>query len=380
MPETLCYLNNAATSFPKPDSVCRAIMETLKGGVSSPGRGEPRLSMRAERILFEARERIARFVRNPRSENIIFTKNATESINIALKGLLKSGDHVLVSSMEHNALMRPLEKLAHQGIRYTKVPCDSKGFLDPSDLAKAIGLHTRLIALTHASNVTGTILPIREVGEIARERGILFLVDAAQSAGVLDIDVERDRIDLLACTGHKGLLGPQGTGFLSIREGMVLEPLVEGGTGSLSDSLRQPDALPDRLESGTQNIPGVAGLSAGVAFIEEEGLGKIMERERVLTQRLLDGLSALDTVEIFGPRDTEKQTAVVSFRVAGRDPGEIGDILDREYGIVTRVGLHCAPLAHQTIGTYPEGTVRVSPGYFTKDSEIDYFLDCLKKI
>ncbi len=380
MPESLCYLDNAATSFPKPESIHEAVLETLKGIGANPGRGGHQLSLKAERVLFETREKIAGLFNVPDSKNVVFSKNATESINLALKGLLKPGDHVLVSGMEHNAVMRPLEGLSEKNVSYTCVPCDPQGFLDPKELVEAIRPETRLIALTHASNITGTILPIQEVGQMAKKHNIHFLVDAAQSAGVLEIDMGKDGIDLLACTGHKGLLGPQGVGFLVIREGVELKPLIEGGTGGLSDSIKQPACLPDRLESGTQNTPGIAGLSAGIAFIKKEGLDHIRAKEKALTQRLIDGLSEVDDVEIFGPRNVEKQTAVISFRVARRDSGEIGDILDREFGVVTRVGLHCSPLAHKTIGTYPEGTIRVSPGFFTKEPEIDYFLNSLKEI
>lgn len=380
MSDRLCYLDNAATSYPKPVEVRKAMLETLENVGANPGRGGHRMSLMAQRILFGARERIAGFFNILHSKNIVFSKNATESINLAMKGVLRPGDHVLVSGMEHNAVMRPLEKLSQGGIIYSIVPCDRQGFLAPKDLEKAILPSTKLIVLTHASNVTGTILPIPEVGKIARKRNILFLVDAAQTAGAVKIDMEEMNIDLLACTGHKGLLGPQGTGFLAIREGVELDTLVEGGTGSRSESSEQPDFLPDKFESGTQNTPGVSGLEAGIAFIEKEGLDKIREREKALTRKLLEGLSSMKGVEIFGPLDQEKQTAVVSFRVSGKDPGETAEILDSEYGIITRVGLHCCPLAHKTIGTYPEGTIRVSPGFFTTDAEIDYFLRSVGKI
>jgi len=380
MSDRLCYLDNAATSFPKPETVPRAVFEILRGLGANPGRGGHQLSLRAERILFGAREEIALFFNCPNSRNIVFTKNATESINLALKGLLHPGDHVVVSGMEHNAVMRPLEKLAQRGIRYTVAPVDSRGFLGPEAVVKAVRPDTALIAMTHASNITGTILPIREVGRIAEKRNIPFLVDATQTAGVLKIDMQADCIDLLACTGHKGLLGPQGTGFLAIREGTPLETLMEGGTGSLSDSLQQPELLPDRFESGTQNTPGIGGLRAGLAFIRETGLTRIRERERSLTGKLLDSLSQVGGIDLVGPCDPDKQTAVISFRVSGRDPGEIGDCLDTKFGIITRVGLHCAPLAHRSLGTYPEGTVRVSPGFFTRDAEIDYFLHSLKEV
>ncbi|MBI5185923.1 MAG: aminotransferase class V-fold PLP-dependent enzyme [Nitrospinae bacterium] len=380
MSERVCYLDNAATTYPKPPGVSKAMLETMKNIGASPGRGGHRMSLMAGKVLFGTRERIAGFFNVPDSRNVVFTKNATESINIALKGTLRPGDHVLASGVEHNAVMRPLEKLSRGGVPYTIVPCGRQGFLSPDDLEKAILPSTRLIVLTHASNVTGTILPVLEVGKIARSRNIIFLVDAAQTAGALRIDMEEMNIDLLACTGHKGLMGPQGTGFLAIREGIKLDTLVEGGTGSRSESIEQPDLLPDKFESGTQNTPGVSGLEAGIAFIENEGLDKIREREKALTRKLLEGLSGVKGVEIFGPLDPEKQTAVVSFRVSGKDPGETAEILDSKYGIITRVGLHCCPLAHKTIGTYPEGTIRVSPGFFTTDSEIDYFLRSVGKI
>ncbi len=375
----LCYLDNAATSFPKPETVYAAVLDSLQS-IGNPGRGGHFLSLKADRVLFDARERVSRFFNVPQSKNVVFSKNATESVNLALKGLLQPGDHVVASGVEHNAVMRPLESLKKRGITYTNVACSPQGFLDPADLAKAIRPNTRLVALTHAFNVTGTILPIREIGQITRDRNITFLVDAAQTAGVLEIHMERDGIDLLACTGHKGLLGPQGIGFLCIGEGIHLEPLIEGGTGSRSDSISQPHCLPDCFESGTQNTPGIAGLSAGIAFIEKEGLQRIREKEKALTQRMLQGLMEMDGVEIFGPCDADKQTAVVSFRIEGMDPGETGDLLEQEFGVITRVGLHCSPLGHKTLGTYPTGTLRASPGFFTKESEIDYFLDSLRDI
>ena len=377
------YLDNAATSFPKPESVYKAVSDTLRKYGSSPGRGGHKMSIQTERLIFETREKIASFFNIPNSSNVIFTFNVTMGINLALKGFLKAGDHVLTSSMEHNAVMRPLKRLENPplgGISKTVVKCSNEGFLNPKDIEKEIMPNTKLIVITHASNVTGTILPIREVGEIAREKGIAFFVDAAQSAGLLPIDVQRDNIDMLGCTGHKSLFGPQGTGFLYIKDGFDVKPLIEGGTGSNSESDEMPDFIPDKYQAGTLNTPGIAGLGAGIEFIQNEGLKKIRDKELHLTSEIMKGLKDIKGVKLYGSLNPLDRVAVVSFNIEGKDPADVGNILNEKYDIMSRVGLHCAPNAHRTIGTFPEGTVRVSVGYFNTEGDIDKLIKAVKGI
>ncbi|MBI4377719.1 MAG: aminotransferase class V-fold PLP-dependent enzyme [Nitrospinae bacterium] len=374
------YLDNAATSFPKPEVVYRAVNDTLQKYGSSPGRGGHKMSMQTDRIIFETRERIAAFFNIPLSSNVIFTFNVTMGINLALKGFLKSGDHVITSSMEHNAVMRPLRRLEKDGISKTVVRCSADGFLNPQDIEKEIQPNTKLIVIIHASNVVGTILPIRDVGEIARRKGIVFLVDAAQSAGLIPIDVQHDNIDLLACTGHKSLFGPQGTGFLYIREGRDLKPLIEGGTGSNSESDEMPSFMPDKFQAGTLNTPGIAGLGAGIEFIENEGLKKIRDKELSLVTRIVDGLKEIKGVKLYGPSNPVDRVSVVSFNIEGKDPAEVGNILNERYDMMSRVGLHCSPNAHKTIGTFPGGTVRVSVGYFNTQDDIDKLIEAIRDI
>ena len=374
------YFDNAATSYPKPPSVYEAINFTLQHVGANPGRGEHSLSQSANRIIFEARETIAEFFNIPNSRNIVFTSNGTEAINLALKGFLKPGDHGIISSMEHNSVVRPLNSLKNDGVNVTIVQCDKEGKLNPDYVFKEIKKNTRLIVLTHASNVTGTILPVEEIGEIAAKKGIPLLVDAAQTAGTIPIDVLRNNISLLACPGHKSLLGPQGTGFLYICEGFNLKPLIEGGTGSNSELSEQPDFLPDRFQSGTLNTPGIAGLKAGIEFINKKSIQTIKEHEDMLSKTFINKLKEINRVRIYGPLSIKEKTAVVSFNIKGKDSADIATALDEKYQIMVRVGLHCSPHAHKTIGTFPDGTIRVSFSIFNTVHEIDYFIDSLKVI
>ncbi len=374
------YFDNAATSYPKPPSVYEAINFTLQHVGANPGRGEHSLSQSANRIIFEARETIAEFFNIPNSRNIVFTSNGTEAINLALKGFLKPGDHGIISSMEHNSVVRPLNSLKKNGVNVTIVQCDKEGKLNPDYVFKEIKENTRLIVLTHASNVTGTILPVEEIGEIAAKKGIPLLVDAAQTAGTIPIDVVRNSISLLACPGHKSLLGPQGTGFLYICEGFNLKPLIEGGTGSNSELSEQPDFLPDRFQSGTLNTPGIAGLKAGIEFINKKSIQTIKEHEDMLSNTFINKLKEINRVRIYSPLSIKEKTAVVSFNIKGKDSADIATALDEKYQIMVRVGLHCAPYAHKTIGTFPDGTIRASFSIFNTVHEIDYFIDSLKSI
>jgi len=314
------------------------------------------------------------------SSRLVFTHSATESLNLAIGGLLRPGAHLVTSTMEHNSLVRPLHKAAGKGVEVTWVEGDRNGLVDSRMIGAALRPTTRLVAISHCSNVTGTIQPIEEIASLARESGALFLLDAAQSAGLLPIDVERMMIDLLAVPGHKGLYGPQGTGILYVAEGVELDPLLVGGTGGRSSGPEQPTAMPERFESGTLNTAGIAGLKSGIEFIREIGVDALRGKEVRLTGRLLEGLRKIPGVIIHGPKTAGKRCSVVSFTVAGMDPALIGFRLDRDYEISVRVGLHCAFSAHRTIGTWPEGTVRVSPGYFTTDEDIDIFLEAIRAI
>lgn len=376
----MIYFDNAATTWPKPREVLRAVEDAIKNHGSNPGRSGHRMALAAARLVYESRELIAEFFNAESPDNIVFTLNATDAINMALKGVLEPGDHVITTSMEHNSVSRPLFALRGKGVEWDVVKCGRDGSLDPRDIEKAIRPNTRLIAVTHASNVTGTIMPVEEVGKLAREKGILFLVDAAQSAGVLPIDVRKMNIDLLAFPGHKGLYGPQGTGGLYVRKGVDVRPLREGGTGSFSDELAQPQLLPDRLESGTLNTPGIAGLAAGVRFIKEKGVESIREHEVKLTRRFLDGLQEIDGIEVYGPTEPRRRCAVVPINLKGMDSSELAYILDSAFGIEVRAGLHCSPMAHNTLGTADRGAARFSFSVFNTVEEIDEALKALKSI
>lgn len=370
------YLDNGATSFPKPPVVAAALAHFLTAVGGSPGRSGHRLSQEAGRVVFECREALAALIGAPDSRRIVFTPNATQALNTALYGLLRPGDRVVTTAMEHNSTMRPLRDLERRGrIVLEVVPGDRAGRLDLGRLEQALGKRPRLLAAVHASNVSGAILPLREVGALARAAGTLLLVDAAQSAGALALDVEADGVDLLAFTGHKALFGPQGTGGLWARGGVEPEPLFRGGTGSNSELEEQPEFWPDRFESGTQNAFGIAGLLAGVSFIRETGLATIRAREEALTQRLLDGLRAIGGITLYGPESAAERSPIVSATFAGLVPSEAGFLLEEGFGVLTRTGLHCAPAAHRTLGTWPQGTVRFAPGFFTTEEEIDIALE-----
>ena len=373
-------MDNAATSFPKPECVYQAVDYFNRYLGANPGRGTNRQTVQAGSILLDAREALATLFNIDDCTNIAFTANVTEALNTGLKGLLKAGDHVITTSMEHNAVARPLYALSQQGVEWTSVPCSSEGSLDVKLLEKEIKVNTRMICMLHASNLTGTIMPIAEVGKIARCRGIVFMVDSAQTAGILELDVDKQGIDILTFTGHKGLLGPQGTGGIYIKPGLQISPLKQGGTGSLSESLQQPDWMPDRLESGTPNTPGIAGLLAGVRFVMETGRDVIHRREQEMTSALLQGMKAIEGVQIYGSADSHQRTAVIAFNVDGMDCGELSMRLEHEYGIITRSGLHCALMAHQTLGTLQRGACRLSPGFFTSEAQIETVLKAVYNI
>lgn len=369
----MIYLDHAATSWPKPPEVTQAMIDFLERAGGNPGRSGHRLSIEAGRIVYAAREAVAELFNVFDPLRIIFTLNATHAINLVLRGLLHSGDHVVTTSLEHNAVMRPLRALEAAGVQLTVVPCASAGALDLGQIERAITSSTRLVIVNHASNVCGMLQPIEEVTTIARHHGARVLIDAAQTAGLIPIDLQATPIDFLAFTGHKGLYGPPGTGGLIINDQVdthLLEPWIRGGTGSRSEFEKQPDDLPDKYESGTPNGVGLAGLGAGVRWVQARGIDAIRAHEQELAQLLNEGLRAIAGVNVHGPEEVDRSTGVVSFTVAGKRVSEVGERLDEEFGVLCRVGLHCAPAAHRTLGTFPEGTVRFAPGVLTTREEI----------
>jgi cysteine desulfurase family protein len=378
----MIYLDYAATSWPKPKEVWRAMSDFMENSGGNPGRSGHRLSISAARIVFNAREAVANLFHVSDPLRVIFTANVTHALNLAICGILKPGDHVVTSSIEHNSVMRPLRALEKEGVKLTVVQCKTDGCLDLKAWRAAVTPGTRLVVVTHASNVMGTLLPIKEIASIAHQAGALILVDSAQTAGVIPIDQPAMGIDLLAFTGHKGLYGPTGTGGLVIGEGVdpsELRPVVRGGTGSRSEYEEQPDMLPDKYESGTVNSVGIAGLGAGVRWVQSIGVESIRAREEELNEQFLSGLQNIPGITLYGPPNQEERTAVVSCRVAGQNVSEVGLRLDDDFGILCRVGLHCAPSAHKTIGTFPEGTIRLAPGIFTSPDDIRTVIAAFKK-
>ena len=376
----MIYLDNAATTFPKPEAVYNAMMDCMKNYCANPGRAGHKLAMKAAREIYDTRENIAKLFNIDNPMNIVFTNNATDSLNLAIKGVVNKGDHIITTSMEHNSVIRPIKALERVGVENTIVQCDDQGFLNIDDLEKAIKPNTKLIVTTHASNVCGTLIDIKSISEIANKHNILYLIDASQTVGVYDIDLKDIKADMLAAPGHKGLLGPQGTGILYIREGLNIDILKEGGTGSRSEDLFQPDLFPDKYESGTHNTPGIVGLNEGVKFIFKEGIDKIKEHEEELCKYMLERLEEVPNIKIYGPKDANKRASVISINIGNMDSGEITFLLDSEYNIATRSGIHCAPLAHKTLGTLEQGAVRFSIGYFNTKEEIDKAINALKEI
>lgn len=375
------YLDNAATSFPKPEAVYITVDEFMRKVGVSAGRGAYRQALESDRIIYDTRKALSKIFNIKDVTRIVFTSSVTDSLNLALKGILDPGDHVITSSMEHNATWRPLKLLEKEkGIGITAVQCNPDGVLEPQNIRAAITAKTRLIVLIHASNVTGTVMPVAEIGAAARKYNIPFLVDTAQTAGLWPIDAEAMGIDLLAFTGHKGLMGPMGTGGLYIRDGISIRPLKEGGTGGDSILEHQPEALPDRYEAGTLNISGIAGLGAAVKFILSEGVEKIRNREADLTAFALEKLSETEGIMLYGPIGIKDRVGVISLNMMDLNPQKIGHLLDEKYGIMVRTGLHCAPCAHRTMGTVARGTIRIGLGYFSSEKDIDCFVQAAKDI
>ncbi len=370
------YLDQASTSFPKAPGTAEAVSRFITESGCNIARGGYAGAYSAEELVFDTRTLVKRLFGGGDEKNAVFTENVTESLNILLKGFLRPGDHVLVSSMEHNAVMRPLVQLEKKGVRFTRVPCAADGSMDPADAEALIEPATKAVVMLHASNVCGTVLPAAEIGAICRTHGIRFILDAAQTAGVLPVGMDDTGADAIAFTGHKGLLGPQGTGGILIRDDLAAEtePLIAGGTGSISHTEEIPDFLPDRFEAGTLNLPGIAGLNAALSWLASRPAGSILAHELKLTERFLRKMEELEEeghIRIIGKHDIKDRTGVVSIVPLHRDPAEVGFLLDDRYGIATRVGLHCAPAAHRTLGTWPTGTVRFSFGIFNTEAETD---------
>lgn len=379
------YLDNASTTFPKPREVPEAMYRYMTESGSNVNRGCYARAYTVEETVYETRELLRALFCGDDCKNVVFTKNVTEGLNVLLKGFLKPGDHVMASSMEHNAVMRPLVQLEKQGVSFTRVPCNGDGSLSPDALAACLQANTRAVVMTHASNVCGTLLPLAQVGAFCAAHGLRFFVDCAQTGGVWPIDMGAMAIDALAFTGHKGLLGPQGIGGLVLRGDLPGEmtPLLSGGTGSISHTEEVPDFMPDRLEAGTPNLPGILGLRAGLLWLKENGIDTVCDHELALTAHFLRGLEPLEAqglITLVGRRDTVGRTGVVSLQTPGRDMAQVAYELDDTHGIMTRVGLHCAPSAHKTLGTYPAGTIRFSFGYWNTEGHIDAALEALAAV
>jgi cysteine desulfurase/selenocysteine lyase len=377
----MTYLDNAATSFPKPEGVYAALDHFARHSLANPGRAGHKMALASEHALSDARHRLNRFFNGRNPDRWAFTLNCTDALNMGFKGLLNDGDHVVTTDLEHNSVSRPLVALAEaKRITLTRVPADAGGTIDPEAIRAALGPKTRLVALTHASNVLGTVQPVADVGRIAREHDLLFLVDAAQTAGVLPIDVQEMCIDLLAFPGHKSLLGPTGTGALYVGSRVTLRPWREGGTGGDSLTPTQPSDFPHHLEGGTPNVLGVAGLVAGLNFVEERGIESIRKHEVALCDRVRSALAELSGFEVFGHADASQRVGAISFRWEGLPAPELAGLLDQSFDIAVRPGLHCSPYIHKALGTAPDGLVRVSPGPFNTEADIDHLIDALKQI
>lgn len=377
----MIYMDNAATSFPKPEAVYNEMDKCLRTYCANPGRGSHTMSVASAATVITTRERIAKLLKIEDSLNISFTKNATEALNIAICGCLSPGDHVITTCMEHNSVIRPLKTLEkNRGVKLSIVGADSLGRVDPQDIRKSINKRTRLIVCTLSSNVNGIIMPVVEIGKIARDNGIMYLIDASQGLGSIDLDINRVHADMVAFPGHKGLLGPQGTGGLYVSPQIRMKPLMRGGTGSNSELLYQPEIMPDKLESGTLNTPGLAGLGAGLEFIQKNGVDKIRKKKDELTVRLFDGIRRINNIKMFSPESIEENSGIVAFNFDGVDSTEVSYQLDKQYKIECRAGLHCAPLAHSHFKTVNSGIVRLSVGCFNTNDEVDFVVQSINLI
>ena len=376
----MIYLDNAATTYPKPKTVYQGVMRAMTEYGANPGRGSHAMAIEGARVIYETRELMAQLFNLDDPMRVIFTFNATDGLNQGIKGVLNPGDHVITTTMEHNSVLRPIKELEKYGIENTIVQCSKDGMVKVEDIKEKIKSNTRLVVTTHVSNLTGTIMPIEKIGQMCKEKNILYMVDGSQSAGVLDIDMKKFNIDLLAVPGHKGLLGPQGTGALLINCDAEIKQLKEGGTGSESSSMLQPNFYPDKLEAGTHNLPGIAGLNAGLKYILNRGTKSIYSHEKMLLDIFINELKKNAKIEIYGPKDIEYRCGVVPINILDVDSSEVAFKLDTEYNIAVRPGLHCAPLAHKTIGTEKVGAVRFGVGPFNNKSDIMSAVKALNEI
>ncbi len=375
----MIYLDNAATTMQKPREVIDAVVEAMSS-MGNAGRGVNDASLSAARIIYDTRERICRLFGGTNPRQVVFTCNSTESLNIALRGLLEPGDHVITTVLEHNSVLRPLYDLESKGTKLTIVGCGEKGTLKIEDIEKAITPETKMIVCTNGSNLTGNYVELKPIGELARERGILFVVDASQTAGVFPIDVEEMKIDVLCFTGHKGMLGPQGTGGMYVREGLEIRPLKAGGTGVQTYSKAQPAQMPTALEAGTLNGHGIAGLHAALIYLETYGIDNIRAREQELMRRFYEGVRDIENVTVYGDFSAKDRCAIVTLNIGDYDSSEVSDALLTEYSISTRSGGHCAPLMHEALGTVEQGAVRFSFSHYNTDEEVDTAIQAVREL
>ena len=375
----MIYFDNAATTLRKPPCVARAVAEAI-GSLGNPGRGVHEGALSASRVIYDARAALAELFGAESPQRIAFTANSTEALNMAIKGVLSPGDHVITTALEHNSVLRPLFEMEDRGVELTVLPADPMGNICFGDLKKAIRSHTKAIVTTHGSNLTGNLLDIGRIGGLARERGLIYIVDASQTAGVFDIDVGKMQIDILCFTGHKGLLGPQGTGGLYVREGVAVRSLLSGGSGVQTYLRSHPPQMPTALEAGTLNSHGIAGLGAAVRYILETGPGVIREKERKLMRAFYEAVRQIPGITVYGDFSTFGRCPIVSLNVRDYDSGEVSDALFRDYGIATRPGAHCAPLMHQALGTVEQGAVRFSFSHYDTEEEIDIAVSALREL
>ncbi len=374
----MIYLDNAATSYPKPDETLRSLVDFVTNVGGNPGRSGHPLSIEAARIIFQAREKLTAFINGKHSERLVFTGNGTESLNLAILGLLAPHDHVITTSFEHNSVMRPLDFLQKKhSVNVSIVPCSKKGEIDLEKLKESLRKNTKAVIINHGSNVIGTVQPVKEIREMIGNT--ILIVDACQTIGNMAVDTDAQGIDIICFSCHKSLLGVQGLGALYMRKGIDLRPIKFGGTGSKSEFTSQPEFLPDKYECGTPNTPGIAALLGGLTFIENAGLSAIIEKKKAIRLYTFEKLSELDSVIVYGDPSKEESLPIISMNVQGVSPSDVGTACNRA-GICVRVGLHCAPIAHRTMGTFPQGTVRISPGYFTRTDEIDQFVEVVTTI
>lgn len=375
----MIYMDNAATTLHKPDAVKAAVLAAFDT-MGNAGRGASEPALDASRVIYGTREKLARFFNAESASRIVFTANSTESLNIAIKGLLYPGDHVITTTLEHNSVLRPLYECREHGVELSILGCDEKGNISYDEMESAVKDHTKAIVCTHASNLTGNMIDLKKAGEIAKRHGLLFVVDASQTAGVWPVDVQAMKIDVLCFTGHKGMMGPQGTGGMYVRTGIQIRPLLSGGSGIDTYNPHHPSQMPTALEAGTLNGHGIAGLGAAVSFLEETGLDVIRRKEQSLMRRFYEGISGIPGVKVYGDFGAKQRAAIVSFNIGDYDSSEVSDELNMEYGIVTRPGAHCAPLMHQALGTVEQGAVRFSFSYYNTKEEVDAAIRAVKEL